>query len=109
RRHPRLARQLPAQRHTRRVHGLAKDLAGRVGKVNVLEHAMRLLGCRIVKAAAADAVVIDGDDLPRLDVANVCAEDSIERARLAGDTPAPIERLAERQRPYTPRISASLD
>jgi len=107
--HRRLARQLPAHRLAGHVHVLPENPTGGVREIDVLEHAHRLLLRGRVEAPAVQAVVVDADDLARLDVADVGRADRVERARLAGDAPLALRRLAEHQRPHAPGVADGFD
>ena len=80
-----LASQGAAHLHPGLVHDPAVDGGVRAGEIDVLEDAA--LGLRLGKPLAAQAELVDGDELTRLDFADEGRADDVEGGRLGGDHP----------------------
>src|SRR6201999_4138694 len=83
----------------------------RPGEVDIFEDAEAFL-LPVERFDAVYALVVDDDDLPRLDVADEVGADDVQRAGFAGQDPAasaPIGRIvadaAQDQRPHAERIA----
>ena len=92
-----LAGEGTADRHPRGVHVAAGDCGVRSRQIDVFEQAA--LGLGHAEAARAQAVLVDGDQLAGLDLANDARADDVQRGRLARDDPAPLQ-PAEDQRAH---------
>lgn len=98
--------QLAADLHPRGVHVPAGDGGVRAGHVDVLEEAA--LGLRHGEPGRAQAVLVDRDQLARLDLADHARADDVERRRLAGHHPAALQ-PAEHQRAYAVRVAGRVE
>ena len=88
------------------VHAAAGDRGVGAGQVDVLEDAALRLGRREV--LAAQAVLVDGDELAGLDLADDGGADDVQRRRLAGDDPAALQ-PAEHQRAHALRVAGGVE
>ena len=89
-----------------RVDAAPGDRGVGAGQVDVLEQAA--LGRRRRRSgSAADAVLVDGDQLARLDLADEAGADDVERGGLARDDPAALE-PAEHQRAHAVRVAGGV-
>ena len=84
------------------LHAAAGDRGVRAGEVDVLEQAALRLGGR--EAVRAQAVLVDRDQLARLDLADEGRADDVQRGGLAGHHPAAVE-PAEHQRAEALRVA----
>ena len=75
------------------------------GEVDVLEDAA--LGVRLGEPVGAQAVLVDDDELARLDLADDAGADGGERGVLAGDDPAALE-PAQDQRADALRVAGGV-
>ena len=88
------------------VHAAAGDRGVGAGQVDVLEDAA--LGLGGGEALAAQAVLVDRDELARLDLADEGGADDVQRRGLAGDHPAALE-PAEHQRAHALRVAGGVE
>ena len=88
------------------VHAAAGDRGVGPGQVDVLEDAALGLGDREV--LAAQAVLVDRDELARLDLADHRGADDVQRRGLAGDDPAALQ-PAEHQRADALRVAGGVE
>ena len=100
-----LAGQPAAHLDARLVHAAAADGGVGAGEVDVLEHAA--LGLRLGEPVGAQAVLVDRDQLARLDLADDAGADRGERGVSRGDDPAALE-PAQHQRPDALRVAGGV-
>ena len=84
-----LARETLADVDARGLHAAVRDR--RVGSREVDELEEAALGLGLREAMCAQAVLVDGDELARLDLADVRRSDDVECGGLAGDHPPALE------------------
>ena len=87
------------------VDPLAGDLGVRAGQVDELEQAA--LGVRLGEPGRAQPVLVDRDDLARLDLPDEAGADDVEGGGLAGDHPAALE-PAQHQRADALRVASGV-
>ena len=97
-----LLRELAAHLHAGEVDVPAGDVGVGAGQVHVLEDTA--LGLRFRESRGAQAVLVDGDELARLDLADVGRAADVEGGGLGGDDPAALQ-AAEDQRADALRIT----
>ncbi len=95
--------QTVAQPFAAEIDVLAENLTVRPGEVDQFEDAMGRLHLG-ERHQAVQAGLVDDDDLPGLDIPDICGAHQIKGAGLGGDDPAAVE-LAQRQGPETARIA----
>ena len=100
-----LAGQGPAHLDARLVHDPAADDGVGPGEVDVLEDAP--LGLRLGEPVRAQPVLVDGDELAGLDLADDGRADRLQRGRLGGDDPAALE-PAEREGTHAPGVAGGI-
>ena len=88
------------------LHAATGDRGVRPGQVDELEQAA--LGRRLGEAVRAQAVLVDGDQLAGLDLADEGGADDVERRGLAGDDPAALE-PAEHERTDALRVAGGVE
>ena len=101
-----LVAQLPAHRDPGLVDVAAGDGGVGAGEVDVLEDAA--LGRRLGELVGAQAVLVDDDQLARLDLADDAGADRGQGGVLAGDDPA-ARQPAEDQRADALRVAGGVD
>ena len=89
---------------SRVVHIAAVDLRIGARRVEVLEHAERLLPAA-VRGIVLDAVFGDDEHFARLDLAHLVPPNRVERAGLGSDQIAPVVALAEAERAEAVRVA----
>ncbi|GAA3228307.1 hypothetical protein GCM10020256_40460 [Streptomyces thermocoprophilus] len=94
-----------AHLHAGEVHVPAGDVGVGAGQVHVLEDTA--LGLRFREAGGAQAVLVDGDELARLDLADVGGADDVEGGGLGGDDPAALQ-ATEDQRADALRVTGGI-
>ena len=100
---------LPCQQlayfHAHFVNALAVDHRIGTRKVDVFVNAERLLFLAAVSSVGMDAVVVNHDDLARLHIAQEFRADAVKHAGFAGDNPAVVPDLSQRQRTHSPWVT----
>ena len=84
----------------------AGDVGVGAGQVDVLEDTA--LGLCFRESGGAQAVLVDGDDLARLDLADEAGAADVEGGGLAGDDPAALQ-AAEDQRADALRVAGGVE
>ena len=90
----------------RLVDAATGDRGVGTGEVDVLEQAA--LGVGLGEALGAQPVLVDGDELAGLDLADEGRTDDVEGGGLAGDDPAALE-PAEHQRADALRVASGVE
>ena len=101
-----LAGQPAADLDPGRVHAAPADRGVRPGQVDVLEQAA--LGLGGGEVLRAQAVLVDRDQLARLDLADEGGADDVERGGLGRDDPAAVE-PAEHERADALRVAGGVE
>ena len=100
-----LAGEDAAHLDARLVDDPAADDGVGAGEVDVLEDAA--LGLRLGEPVRAQAVLVDGDELTGLDLADDGRADRLQRRGLGGDDPAALE-AAEREGTHPPGVAGGI-
>ena len=103
-----LPREPPTERAARAVDRAAEDAAVRAREVDVLEHAALRAPSSASGKIERSPVVVDRDDLARLDIALVRRADDVERARLGREHDArrPSRPMASGRQPRGSRAAS---
>ncbi len=99
-------RELAAHLHAGEVHIAAGDVGVRAGQVHVLEDTA--LGLRFRESRGAQPVLVDGDELARLDLAHVARTADVQGSGLRGDDPAALQ-PPEDQRADALRVTGGVE